>query len=66
MNGNIRTESGNIGLPQEVYTLKPAKNSSFTYSYSIDEFKQPQNIIEEIKEMFNNAAKKIKYIVQGE
>lgn len=66
INKNIKTTSGNIGLPQEVYALKPAKNINFNYSYKIDEFKQPQNIIEEIKEIFSNLVKKVKYIVQGE
>lgn len=66
INKNIKTTSGNIGLPQEIYTLKPAKNSNFNYSYKMDEFKQPQNIIEEIKEIFSNLVKKVKYIVQGE
>jgi len=66
INKNIKTTSGNIGLPREVYTLKPAKSSNFNYSYKIDKFKQPQNIIEEIKEIFSNLVKKVKYIVQGE
>lgn len=66
MNKNITTSTGKIGLPEEIYTLKPAKNSNFNYSYSINEFKQPENIIEEIKEMFNNITRKVKYIVQGE
>lgn len=66
INKNIKTTSGNIGLPQEIYTLKPAKSSNFNYSYKMDEFKQPQNIIEEIKEIFSNLVKKVKYIVQGE
>ncbi len=66
INKNIKTTSGNIGLPQEIYTLKPAKNINFNYSYKINEFKQPQNIIEEVKEIFNNLIKKVKYIVQGE
>lgn len=66
INKNIKTSTGKIGLPEEIYTLKPAKNSNFNYSNSINEFKQPENIIEEIKEMFSNITKKVKYIVQGE
>ena len=66
MNKNIKTSSGNIGLPSEVYTLKPAKDSNFKYSYKIEEFKQPQNIIEDIIELFNNIINKVKYIVQEE
>lgn len=66
INKNIETDSGNIGLPREVYTLKPAKSNNFNYSYKMDEFKQPKNIIEEVKEIFSNLVKKVKYIVQGE
>ena len=52
MNKNINTQNGKIGLPEEVYTLKPAKNIDFENSYQIkDVFKQPHNIIEEIQEI---------------
>ena len=54
MNKNIKTDTGYIGLPEEVYTLKPAKSSNFEKPYKIDEFKQPENIIEEIREIFKN------------
>lgn len=54
MNKNIDTSMGKIGLPEIVYTLKPAKASDFEYSYKIKEFKQPENIIEEVKEVFAN------------
>lgn len=61
MNQNIKTAQGNIGLPSEIYTLKPAKNSNFAYSYKIeDAFKQPENIIEEIKEIVTNITKKMR------
>ena len=44
----------------QVYTLKPAKNSNFTYSYPVkDVFKQPQNILEEIGELFKNIGRKL-------
>lgn len=60
MNKNINTTSGKIGLPEEIYTLKPAKNSNFEYSYNMDEvFKEPENIIEEIREIINNLANKL-------
>ena len=52
MNENIDTQQGKIGLPEEVYKLKPAKNSNFEFSYKIDEFKQPENLLEEINEIF--------------
>ncbi len=66
MNKNIKTSNGYIGLPQEVYALKPAKSSDFKYSYSIDEFYEPQNIIEEIRQLFKNIinnAENIKKII---
>ena len=51
MNKQIKTSNGYIGLPQEVYTLKPAKTTDFKYSYKIEEFHEPQNIIEEIRQL---------------
>lgn len=66
MNKNISTNSGKIGLPKEIYTLKPAKSNDFKYSYQIEEFKQPRNIIESIIELFSNILNNIKYIVRGE
>lgn len=54
MNKTIKTQSGYIGLPKEIYNLKPAKNSNFTYSYVLEQFKEPENFIEEIKGIFKN------------
>ena len=49
MNKEIKTESGTIGLPSEIYTKKPVKVSDFTYSRQIKEaLKEPENIIEEL------------------
>ena len=63
MNKNINTSSGKVGLPEEIYSLKPAKNSNFKYAYQIDEcFKEPQNIIEEIKQIIKNLKNKVEYI----
>ena len=54
INKNINTQNGKVGLPEEVYTLKPAKSIDFENSYQIkDVFKQPQNIIEEIQEIID-------------
>ena len=58
MNQNIRTTEGMIGLPSEIFISKPAKNSNFKYSYKIDEFKQPENIIEEIREIIKHIEQK--------
>lgn len=48
MNKEIKTTSGNIGLPQEIYVKKPAKATNFTYSHELDYFKEPSNILEEL------------------
>lgn len=64
MNQNIDSAGEKIGLPPEVYTLKPAKSSNFVYSYKMEEiFKEPENIIEEILELFSNIANKINEIL---
>lgn len=60
MNGEIRTSNGNIGLPQEIYKLKPAKSSNFKYSYKMDQFKQPENFIEVIHEIIGKITIKFK------
>lgn len=63
MNKEIKTENGYIGLPEEIYTLKPANNTDFSYSYEMENvFKQPENIIEEIKEIIANIKRKFDYI----
>ena len=65
MNKNINSEGEKIGLPNEVYTLKPAKKRNFEYSYKINEFKEPSNIIEEIRGLFKNIFFKLKYVFGG-
>ena len=62
MNNDIKTTSGKIGLPQEIYNLKPAKNSNFEYSYKIEEFKESSNFIEEIRGVIKNIFKNVKTI----
>jgi hypothetical protein len=62
MNKNIRTSNGKIGWPEEVFTLKPAKASDFEYAYNKEEFKEPQNIIEEVKQLFKNIVVNVKNI----
>lgn len=59
MNKEIKTNNGNIGLPSEVYTLKPAKSSNFTSSYEVNVFKEPENILEEIKQIIDHLFSKI-------
>ena len=62
MNKNINTETGKIGLPNEVYGLKPAKESNFETAYKIEEFKEPENIIEEIRQIFGQIYTNIQLI----
>lgn len=64
MNKEIKTTSGNIGLPEEIYALKPAKSNDFENTYEMQVFKQPENIIEEIRELFVNLANKVKILTQ--
>lgn len=60
MNKNIKTSNGYIGLPQEVYTLKPAKYTDFKYAYKIDEFHEPQNIIEDVRQLLKNVVNNLR------
>lgn len=67
MNKNINSTSGNIGLPSEIYTLKPAKSNNFKYPYKIDTyFKEPENFIEEIKQILKNLINKVEIISKKE
>lgn len=52
MNKNINTASGKIGLPKEIFTKKPAKASDFEYSHKLSELKEPENIMEELNNLF--------------
>ena len=56
---NIKYNGQNIGLSEDIYTLKPAKNNNFKYPYQIEEFNQPENVIEELKEIINKIKKSI-------
>ena len=49
MNSNIKTSSGKIGLPKEIFDKKPTKTTDFIYTHKLNEFKEPQNFIEEIE-----------------
>lgn len=61
MNCSIKTTSGYIGLDRDVYSLQPNHEDDFSYSYKIDEFKEPDNIIQKIAQIitkaFDNIAK---------
>lgn len=49
MNSEIITSSGKIGLSKEIYSLKPNNEENFKFTYNLNEFSEPQNMIEEIK-----------------
>ncbi len=60
MNKEIVTSVGNVGLPQEIYKLKPAKNSNFeNVTERTDVFKEPENILDEIKQIIDRIKTKI-------
>lgn len=63
MNKNIQTQSGLIGLPQEVYKLKPAKSTNFEYKNELDYFKEPQNIIEDLNQMIKEIGTKLSQFI---
>lgn len=53
MNKNIKSSiKGYVGLPEEIYTKKPSKNTDFEYSRKLDYLEEPQNIIEELNILF--------------
>lgn len=61
MNKEIITSGGNVGLPEEIFTLKPAKNSDFQNgTIKVEAFNEPENIIEEIKQIIDRVVSKIK------
>ena len=64
MNKAIYSSGEYIGLPNEIYTLKPAKQSNFTYAFTLDEYNEPQNIIQEIKGIFINLWRNVKIIME--
>ena len=64
MNKEISTSNGNVGLPNEIYTLKPAKQSNFQYSFELEDvYDEPENIIEEIKGIFDNLFRNLSIII---
>ena len=55
MNHTIKDSNGNTyGLDPVVYTLKPVQESDFSFFTSIDIEHEPQNIIEEIRDLVKN------------
>lgn len=61
MNKDIIANEEKVGLPEEIYTLKPAKSSNFKYSYKLNDiFKEPENIVEEIREFMISIINRVK------
>ena len=53
MNKKIKVDSGEIGLPQDIYTKKPTKATDFIYTHELKAFKEPRNFIEEINNILD-------------
>ena len=49
---NKKINNNTLGLPEKIYTVKPAKDENFQYAYNLDLFNEPQNLIEEIRMLF--------------
>lgn len=64
MNNNIKTTSGYTGLDSKVYTMKPNHEEDFVYSYKIEEFKEPSNIIEKIRQVISKAFQNASVIIE--
>lgn len=58
MNCNISSDGIKLGLPNEIYNLKPAKSKNFEHSYNIEVFEEQQNIIQKIKQVFSKMIEK--------
>ena len=66
MNCTIRSSEGMIGLDPIVYTLKPAKKSDFVNSKTLENaFYEPQNIIQEIVQIYEKVKNNIIAIFNG-
>ncbi len=56
MNCNVLGKNGEkLGIPLEMFNLKPVHNSDFNYSYELNEFKEPENIMDEIQSLIGRA-----------
>ena len=54
MTCNIDSEGKKIGLNEIVYKQTPPAESDFKYSYEKEFYREPENLIEEIKDLFRN------------
>jgi len=66
MNKNINSGNQKIGLPEEIFTKKPAKTTDFTYARKINELREPENLIEELNFVFKRLQNLFTEITQTE
>ena len=62
MNCNIIYNGGKIGLPEEIYSYKPANKSNFIYTSKVNALKEPENAIEVIRSIIRRVEKLFSYI----
>ena len=63
MTCNIKSGNGNIGLDPIVYSIKPTKESDFTYSTEIQNaFYEPKNVFQATIQIFRKAGRNISRI----
>lgn len=60
MRCHIKTSSGYVGLDSKIYSIKPNHEEDFTYSYQMNEFKEPSNILEKLKQVVTKAFDNVK------
>ena len=60
MNSNILSEGKYIGLPEEIYQLKPINSSYFKYAYKTDDLEEPKNVSEVFRSIFTKIEKVFK------
>lgn len=53
----MAADTSRIGLPQEIYSVKPATPTDFEFTYELDALKEPENIIEEINSIIKRIEK---------
>lgn len=66
MTRNIKTNEGTIGINNKVYSMKPVHKNAFIYSMKLDLQDDPDNIIEEIRTIFEVVLNTGNYIIRGE
>ncbi len=62
MNANITYNGKKLGLPAQIFKYKPAHESNFKYSTTLDVFHEPENIIEVIRSLFGRIGKMFHYM----